>query len=189
VFLLRAGRQPVLWVLDGIFQAGKGAQEPEMGLEIRDIDQRRHLIFADGKSRGELSRILGVRRWRLFAFFRRTCRGLGWETNLANGRHGLGHGPSTRRWQWPLSGPWNGKRKLRKHSQNIVRTVIHVGAKNRGMYTAKSKGWLVAGSLLARCWLVAGSLLARRWQNAESRCSIIYHPPPSRHILTLPHKL
>ena len=42
----------VLWVLDGICQAVKGAHESKMGSEIYHVDQRRHLMFSDGKGRG-----------------------------------------------------------------------------------------------------------------------------------------
>ena len=88
MFLLHAGWKPVLWMLDDIFQAAKCAQESEMGLEIRHVDQRRHLMFSDGKGRGKLGWIIGVGRRGLFASFRR-CRGRGWETNLVNVRHGV----------------------------------------------------------------------------------------------------
>ena len=89
MFPLHTRRQPVIWVLDGILQAVKGAQETKMGLEIRDVDQRGDFMFADGEGGGELGRILGVGRRGLVASLR-MCRRRGWETELARGGHGMG---------------------------------------------------------------------------------------------------
>ena len=94
MFSLHAGRRPALWVLDSIFQVVKGTQESKMGLEIRHIDQRRHFMFADGKGRGKLGWIFGVRRRRLLTSFGR-CRRRGWETDTAKRRHGVGLDPAT----------------------------------------------------------------------------------------------
>ena len=96
MFSLHAGRWPALWVLDSIFQAVKGTQESKMGLEIRHVDQRRHLMFSDGKGRGELCRIFGVRRRRLLTSFGR-CRRHGREIDTAKGRHGVALDPATSR--------------------------------------------------------------------------------------------
>jgi hypothetical protein len=141
MLLLHAGRQPVLWVLDGIFQSVKGAQEPEMGLEIRDIDQRRHFVLADGKSRGELSRVFGVGRRRLFASRRGS-----WETNLAKGRHGVGLGLATRRWQRPsLSG---GDGTITEARSEQLYTLAPRTVTCTSVYREVER----AGLSLARCW-------------------------------------
>ena len=105
MFLSHARSQLVLWVLDSIFQTVKGAQEAKMGLEIRYVDQRGDFMLTDGEGGGELGRILGVGRWRLLASFR-TCRGRGWETDLARGGHGMGLDAGTSRWQRPFIVSW-----------------------------------------------------------------------------------
>ena len=62
--MLDAGRKVLCWVLDRIFQAVKGPQGRNMGLEIRHVDQRG---LADREGGGQLGRIFGVGRRKLFA--------------------------------------------------------------------------------------------------------------------------
>jgi len=81
-----------------------------MGLEVRQIDQWRYFMFANGKGGGQLGRILGIGMRKVFASFRR-CRRGGWEAKLAKGRYGVGRDATTRRWRRPLSGAqWPAKK-------------------------------------------------------------------------------
>jgi hypothetical protein len=68
VLVLHATGDSFGWVLDRILQAVKGPQESEVGLEACYIDQRGHLMVANGEGRGELGRVLVVGRRELLTW-------------------------------------------------------------------------------------------------------------------------